>query len=66
MELREWQQGWELMVNPRRTKPCTFPHCDGRMILKVAPDGPNQAMSQARWECDKDDSHLERPKPGEL
>jgi hypothetical protein len=54
------------MVNPRRTKPCTFPHCDSRMILKVAPDGPNQAMSQARWECDKDDSHLERPKPGEL
>ena len=63
------------MVSPPRTKPCTFPYCEGRMILKLDERRTNQQTRQTTaaaadplwfWECDRDDTHLERAKPEEL
>jgi hypothetical protein len=65
------------MVRPPRTKPCTFPSCDGRMILTgdivlahlgpalpLGPDGKQCVWR--RWQCDADDSHVERAAADEL
>jgi hypothetical protein len=48
------------MVAPTPTKACTFPHCDGRMTLKMqeAPDGSSSA--ERLWECDSNPEHIEK------
>ena len=59
------------MATPLRTKPCTFPLCEGRMVLStddVAVElsignagAPLQPEAARFWECDTDRSHVERP-----
>jgi hypothetical protein len=52
------------MVAPTPTKACTFPHCDGRMTLKIiyttrdgSPDG------ERFWECERNPEHIEKARP---
>ena len=64
------------MARPRRTKSCTFPGCDGRMVLStddVALEHSliNAGAAQHRqaawfWECDTDPSHIERASPDDI
>ena len=54
---------------PPPTKPCTFPHCDGRMVLKRQTPKPDRVDEPSErfdfWECEKDDTHIVRAKSGE-
>ena len=55
------------MSTPPRTKSCTFPACDGRMVLthdeaaaerSIVSDEPHAVWGF--WECEEDPSHIER------
>jgi hypothetical protein len=59
------------MPHPPQTKPCTFSHCEGRMIstrveiqsdpsLTIAFETAHEIVWQ--WVCDRDDSHVENQK----
>ena len=58
------------MATPLRTKPCTFPLCEGRMVLStddvaverriVNAGAPPHREAAWFWECDTDRSHVER------
>jgi len=58
---------------PTQTKPCTFPHCNGRMLLTSSPKiDPAIAVAAGEeielywfWLCDQEPSHTEahRPRP---
>jgi hypothetical protein len=56
------------MVIPARTKPCTFPGCDGRMVLTRDQAVASRTIVEESgepsgvwwfWECDNDRSHIE-------
>ena len=57
---------------PTQTKDCTFPHCDGRMILASSPKidpviatvaGEEPVDLYWFWLCDRDPAHTEAHKP---
>jgi hypothetical protein len=49
------------MVAPSPTKPCTFPHCDGRMTLKIRePREGSTDAAERFWECESNPEHIER------
>jgi hypothetical protein len=58
-----------LMVAPSPTKACTFPHCDGRMTLKIheAREG-SVDVGDRFWECDSNPEHIEKARamPGQV
>ena len=58
---------------PTQTKDCTFPHCDGRMILTSSPKidpvvaavaGEEPIELYWFWLCDREPSHTEAHRPG--
>jgi hypothetical protein len=56
------------MVAPSPTKPCTFPHCDGRMTLKIHESREGLAdVGERFWECERNSEHIERAReiPGQ-
>ena len=54
------------MVPERKTKPCTFPGCEGRMVLTHEESDPDPALGQlvggplrrgSFWTCEIDQTH---------
>jgi hypothetical protein len=56
------------MVAPNPTKACTFPHCDGRMTLRINESRQGSADGcEGFWECERNPEHIERARqmPGQ-
>jgi hypothetical protein len=63
------------VVTERQYKPCTFPGCQGRMILTHEEWEPDPALGQlvggplrrsSTWKCEADEAHREDALPADL